>query len=438
MQVRDCRCRKAFAALAETVSRTAAGWIAVCCFAATAALGEVVQTGAAVSVTSVTCTRHSPWDGKVDVDYELTADDPSQDIWVYPVGYDGSGERTIPLLRTSGDGAEAPVKPGRHRMTVDVDAAAPGLSSAAFTVKIFALAGGAPYLVVDLSEGANATNYPVSYLPAVPQGGWTDEYKTTKLVLRLIPPGTFMMGSPTTELGRFSDREDLHQVTLTRSYYIGVFETTQKQWELIMGSNPSSYKGDMRPVDKVSYAQIRGAVHGICWPLHDQVEEDSFVGRLRRRSRLKFDLPTDAQWEHACRAGTVTALPSGKSLTDVNVCPNVAEIARYESNRFDGKGGYTEVHTTVGMYLPNDWGLYDVIGNICELCLDRWQARLGTASVTDPKGTSAATDYRVFRSCGARGGTANLARSARRSEQYVTSSGAPWLGFRIAAFIPEY
>ena len=432
MQVKDCCCRMVFAALAETVSRTAAGWIAVCCFAATAALGEVVQTGAAVSVTSVTCTRHSPWDGKVDVDYELTADDPSQDIWVYPIGHDDSGERTIPLLRTSGDGAEAPVKPGRHRMTVDVDAAAPGLSSAAFTVKIFALAGGAPYLVVDLSEGANATNYPVSYLPAVPQGGWTDEYKTTKLVLRLIPPGTFMMGSPTNELGRWAG-EVQHSVTLTEPFYIGVFEMTQKQWKLVMGpsSNFSRYAGDTRPVEHVSYRKIRGMTYGIGWPLFDQVDEDSFLGRMRRRTWLPFDLPTEAQWEYACRAGTTTALPNGKELTDETSSPAVDEIAHYFANKNDGKGGYTGSHTAVGQYAPNNWGLYDVVGNVYEWCRDRKVSALGSEAAVDPKGTDANTTDRVIRSSFARDDPAYKMRSAFRS-------GCPYdgevdyLGFRLS------
>ena len=379
-----------------------------------------VHTGKKVSVTSVTCTRHSPWDGKVDVDYELTADDPTQDIWVYPIGHDDSGERTIPLLRTSGDGAEAPVKPGRHRMTVDVDAAAPGLSSAAFTVKIFALAGGAPYLVVDLSGGADATNYPVSYLPAVPQGGWTDEYKTTKLVLRLIPPGTFMMGSPTTELGRETG-ETLHAVTLTKPFYIGIFELTQSQWKLVMGTDPSSRKGALRPVETISFVTLRGNVDGTAWPIHDQVDEDSFIGRLRRRASMDFDLPTEAQWEYACRAGTTTALYTGKNLSSTTVCPNVAEVARYRKNQSDGRGGYAQ-HAVVGSYLPNAWGLYDMIGNLAEICVDQWKSDLGTAAVIDPVGASNNRQTRSGHSSAGETDDAFRCRAARRFGRSVTAA----------------
>jgi formylglycine-generating enzyme required for sulfatase activity len=95
-----------------------------------------------------------------------------------------------------------------------------------------AAAGGplADHLVVDVSGGAMAKSYPVSDLAAVPERGWTDEYKTTKIVLRRIPAGTFMMGSPTNELGRQTGEvEMLHEVTLTKGFFIGVFEVTQRQ-----------------------------------------------------------------------------------------------------------------------------------------------------------------------------------------------------------------
>ena len=121
-------------------------------------------------------------------------------------------------------------------------------------------------MVIDLSGGPSATSYPVSYLNGVPDGGWTDEYKTTKLVLRRIEPGTFTMGSPTGEIGRYADRETQREVTLTRAYYIGVFETTQRQWELVMGSSPSQYAGALRPVESVSYEMIRGDNIGAGWP----------------------------------------------------------------------------------------------------------------------------------------------------------------------------
>ncbi|MDD3952550.1 MAG: InlB B-repeat-containing protein, partial [Lentisphaeria bacterium] len=138
------------------------------------------------------------------------------------------------------------------------------------------------YLVIDLSGGPSARSYPIDILTAPPAGGWTDEYKTTKLVLRRIPAGTFMMGSPTGELGRLGS-ETQHQVTLTQDFYIGVFEITQKQWALVMGTWPSGFRNaayrDTRPVERASYDDIRGIGAGSGWPANGAVDTDSFMGR---------------------------------------------------------------------------------------------------------------------------------------------------------------
>ncbi|NCC93545.1 MAG: formylglycine-generating enzyme family protein, partial [Opitutae bacterium] len=189
--------------------------------------------------------------------------------------------------------------------------------------RYYRFAVGGDYLVVDLSEGPDATNWPVSYLAAPPVGGWTDEYKTTKLVLRRIPAGAFTMGSPEDELGREGD-EPQHEVTLTKDFYIGVFEVTQKQWERVMGNWPSYFNNatyrDSRPVEQVSYYDVRenpanSDDPAVYWPSNDLVNADSFMGKLRAKTGEAFDLPTEAQWEHACRAGTTNAMNRGKELT---------------------------------------------------------------------------------------------------------------------------
>ncbi|MBP5510039.1 MAG: InlB B-repeat-containing protein [Kiritimatiellae bacterium] len=255
------------------------------------------------------------------------------------------------------------------------------------------------YLVIDLSGGPNAASYPVSNLTDIPSGGWTDEYKTTKLVLRRIDPGTFMMGSPEGEIGRFSNDEPSHRVILTHSYYIGVFELTQRQWELVMGNRPSAFSNTVcyaaRPVENVSYNQIRGSDLGKWWPQMNAVDETSFMGRLRAKTGRLFDLPTEAQWEYACRAGTTTALNSGKNLSAASgVDANMDEVGRYYynsgsyNNSYDYNGSTVDTGTAkVGSYLPNAWGLYDMHGNVGEFCLDYWRDGIENSTVmTDPIG----------------------------------------------------
>ena len=400
------------------------------------AFEPIMPAASKVEVTNIKCQQRYPWNGMVDIDYTVTSDDPNADVWVYPIGYDKDSNTSMAPRALTGDGVNAPVKAGTHRMTWTVTEDYPDFHSTAFTVKMIALVGAAPYMVVDLSGGVDAISYPVSYLSSVPEGGWGDEYKTTKLVLRLIPPGSFMMGSPSDESGR-SSYEDLHGVVLTKPFYIGVFEVTQKQYQLVMGSNPSSRKGDMRPVEQVSYNNIRGSVNGAGWPTHNQVDANSFMGRLRSKVNMLFDLPTEAQWEYACRAGTSSGLNSGKQYgwAENN------EVARWARNRrnsgtdyvWDGKGGYTE-STKVGCYLENNWGLYDMHGNVCEWCRDFWNYGLGNSGVVNPKGASSSytssTAYRVYR--GGHWDGWNQIRAAYRDYSCMGSSSYnDQVGFRV-------
>ena len=287
------------------------------------------------------------------------------------------------------------------------------------------------YIVVDLSAGPDAANYPVRYTDQAPNLE-DDACRTTELWLRKIPAGTFIMGSPEDEVGRRDSDMAQHEVTLTQDYYIGVFECTQKQWELVMGSNPSSINGNSRPVECVSYEMIRGTGEqgGAGWPEYGHsVDATSFMGKLQAKTGLVFDLPTEAQWEYACRAGTTTALNSGKNLTSTGQDANMAEVGRYAYNHLDGKGGYSDGHAKVGSYRQNAWGLYDMHGNVYELCLDWYGASTSSvAAVSDPVGPNTGW-IRVQRGGDwARG--AELCRSASRS--FLTPSDCyHHYGFRI-------
>ncbi|MBR4465945.1 SUMF1/EgtB/PvdO family nonheme iron enzyme [bacterium] len=383
-----------------------------------------------VTVENVTCLQGWPFTRNVIINYTLTSTSAAPVMGVKFYGTTDNGETTFDLSEygtITKDGSDGIIKTtGSHKTLWTPNESFYETVTDGFKVKVEAVE--MPYMVVDLSGGTSAESYPVSYLADVPQGGWTDEYKTTKLVLRKIEPGTFTMGSPSSELGRNNATEYQHQVTLTKAFYIGVFEATQKQYELVMGSNPSGNKGDTRPVEGgVAYYNLRGVE---TWPSSSDVKDDSFFGRLRTKTGHSFDLPTEAQWEYACRAETTTALNSGKNLSNATACSEMAEVGRYASNQSDGKGGYSQ-HTTVGLYIPNAWGLYDMHGNVWEWCLDWLALNLGTDPVTDPKGpTSGYNNLRVVKG-GAWDKEAKESRSARRSGQGYNSVGNAQ-GFRVA------
>ena len=301
---------------------------------------------------------------------------------------------------------------------------------AAFQTKL--LADPPLYMVVyDLDK----TEWKVRYTDDGPD--LTDDAcRTTELWLRYIPAGTFWMGSPEGELSHTSG-ENRHEVTLTQPFYIGVFECTQKQWELVVGGTPSEYKGDGRPVENVSYNDIRGtgAQAGAGWPKYGHaVDETSFMGVLRAKTGLTFDLPTEAQWEYACRAGTTKALNSDEDLKNKFQDAAMDDVGRYYYNRSDGKGGYSE-HTKVGSYRKNDWGLYDMHGNVLEWCLDWWDGRsYDTSTTKDPIGNE------TGRSRVVRGGSceslAYNCRSANRSG-FMPLSYSRNVGFRVLCLMPE-
>jgi formylglycine-generating enzyme required for sulfatase activity len=304
------------------------------------------------------------------------------------------------------------------------------------------------YMLIDLAGGTSASSYPVSYLSEVPTGGWTTTYKTTIMVLRKIPKGTYTMGV------RYADvpggYDDLCDVTLTKDFYIGVFEVTQKQWELVMGNKPSYFNNvtyyASRPVEQVSYYDIRenpanSDDPAVDWPANNSVKWTSFMGKLRAKTGLSsFDLPTESQWEYACRAGTTTALNTGYNLTNITNDAHMTLAGRYRYN-----GGYingttvppqncTTVNGTakVGSYLPNDWGLYDMHGNVVEWCLD-YEYGDYSVPVTDPKGASSG-QFRLKR-----GGSwmpfAYHCRSAYQDYAYPNARNSE-IGFRAARTMP--
>ena len=236
-----------------------------------------------------------------------------------------------------------------------------------------------------------------------------------KLEMVKIPAGTFMMGSPENELGR-QDNEILHQVTLTKDYWLGKYPVTQAQWRAVMGNNPSCFKGDNRPVENVTWHETKE----FCEELNRL-----YAGKLPQG--YKFDLPTEAQWEYACRAGTTTALNNGTNLTNkTDTCSNLAEVA-WNDWKEEGTQTYP-----VGQKRPNAWGLYDMHGNVDEWCRDLYDD-YSSGAVVDPV-VSQTGSSRVLRG-GCWFSEAFWCRSACRNSFYPS-----WciyhLGFRLA-LVPE-
>jgi len=317
-----------------------------------------------VTISNIKVEMASPW-GKAYITYDVGG--------CLPVGADQSRlvvrmndcvTHTSISARAESLSGDKALTSGRHRIVwnLERDNISRSAGLATFTVAYYPL-----YLVVDLVGGMAASTFPVSHLSEVPIGGWTEEYKTTKLVLRRIDEGAFVMGK--------DQSDQSHCVTLTDVFYIGVFEVTQRQWELVMGNNPSLFSHNaQRPVECVSYEMIRGDKRGSAWPDSLEVDANSFFGVLRGKTGIEFDLPTEAQWEYACRAGTKTKWSYGE---DAN-----GDYMWYTEN----SGGTTH---DVGVKIPNGWGLYDMYGNVCEWCLD-WAGAITYG--TDPKGSHWASD----------------------------------------------
>jgi formylglycine-generating enzyme required for sulfatase activity len=289
---------------------------------------------------------------------------------------------------------------------------------------------GARYMVIDLSSGTVAVNYPIACSDSAPADlltntggpGGNSIYKTTHLVLRRIPAGTFTMGSPVGEVGRELN-ESQHQVTLTQDFYIGVFPVTQEQYRLVTDSSPSWFSGNpANPVECLSWNEVRGGT----WPGGDPAW--TFMTILRTKTDLWADLPTEAQWEYACRAGTTTALNNGQDLTSGDQDAAADAVAWYYYNSGQSSGSGTTM--PVGGKLANAWGLYDMHGNVREWCLD-WLTPYHIVTQdtdTDPRG------WRCSDSRALRGGgwydDACWVRSAMRLEYYPSDRGVS-SGFRV-------
>ncbi len=235
--------------------------------------------------------------------------------------------------------------------------------------------------------------------------------------LRLIPPGEFMMGSPETEQGRRDSEGPRHRVQITNPFYLGSYEVTQAEYEHVMDRNPSRFRRirgqdtSRFPVEMVSWADAAE----FCRRL-SKLREERSAGRVYR-------LPTEAEWEYACRAGTSTPFHFGSAMDsrDAN-CVDYATCSASQTSL------PLQRTTTVGSYHPNGFGLYDMHGNVGEWCAD-WSGGYGANALReDPQGPRSGC-YRVIRG----GGWPNIPRQCRSAFRGATLpvTRRNFLGFRV-------
>ena len=230
---------------------------------------------------------------------------------------------------------------------------------------------------------------------------------------RLIPAGEFMMGSPEGEEDRDANEGPVHRVRITKPFYMGTYEVTQAEYERIMEENPSQSEGSERPVEHVT---SKGAF--------------DFCLKLSAKERRSYRLPTEAEWEYACRAGTTTAFHFGRVLNGEQAnCDGSHPYATETEGPSLGKTA------DVGSYSPNAFGLYDMHGNVWEWCADSFDTNYYDKSPTDdPPGPASGLP------CGCRGGSwRDRARYCRSANRYDSRPGyrPALLGFRVILILTE-
>ena len=295
---------------------------------------------------------------------------------------------------------------------------------------LFAQAFGSSQTSFDL-DGNGSVDFPDFILFAEQYGEGAPEEDATvtlpgggKLEMVWIQPGRFLMGSLDSESGRNEDEGPQHEVTITKGFYLGKCEVTRAQWESVMNTRPWAWAGTFEEPEKAKYPAVNMAWRDV----------ETFIRRLNEsEGKELFRLPTEAEWEYACRGGTTTRWSFGEDST------RIADYARYDENsravivRDDGSIAYgsPEAQET-GSVFPNPWGLYDMHGNAREWVLDFYGPYSAHPQI-DPKGPEwpteghAPQDSHVERG----GGYGDRPRSVRSAVRYRGLGQSILTGFRV-------
>lgn len=439
--------------------------------------GALAEDYLGVEITRI--RQRYPWNGKVDIDFTVASTNPSKPVILTFSAVDNTVSPATNLVAQSFDGASAntfAVMPGSHRTTWDTDIDVPQSVIDRVSFKIsattdFPETDNRKYMIVDLRKGTAASEddkYPVSYLPAMPLGLaiGDDKTKTDYLVLRRIPATTsdewkalsggndyFVMG-PTADDTLSAHKDDqTYKVRISKTFYLGIYECTQRQFELVKGTRPSTFSNEAvyatRPVETLLANTDVGHRNS------RETNGSPFIKLLCARTGLYFSLPTEAEWEYAARAGTTTVWNNGNSFTGNGWGDdNLKMLGRYlyngGSESYDGTEGADKGTAIVGSYQPNAWGLYDMHGNVSEMCRDYWKEPIAAHWVADmyDAATGIWTDPGFFNYDNVdhqvrRGGDFGaIAKSNTLTERvaylgYDAGMKKAYTGFRIACYVED-
>ena len=281
-----------------------------------------------------------------------------------------------------------------------------------------------PLIQITIDRGAivRVGNQWQTKTESITRAGYRQELtKEIAITMLQIPAGEFQMGSSDKEVYRITSEAPQHRVQL-QSFFLGQTPVTQAQWKLVAGwpklavdlnPQPSRFKGANRPVEQVSWEEAM-----------------EFCRRLSQRTELSYTLPSEAQWEYACRAGTTTPFAFGDTLTP--------DIANYDGNYTYGsgpKGTYREKTTDAGSFLANAWGLQDMHGNVWEWCLDHWHENYQGAPSDGTRWVNGGDEvFRLLRG-GSWGDGPRFCRSAARFRWHRVNRVSN-VGFRLCGFPP--
>ena len=359
-----------------------------------AVVGAAFAAQAAVTITDVSARQRWPWNSLVDVDFKINGAEDGQRFVIDITAEYADGDKKLAARTYFTDPV---VDGGSQRVVWDMGADCPGFRAEDLCVYVTAtpFTKTTPvYMVIDLAGGVDAVKYPVRYTRKAPvmhhpdenlQAALSDKCRTTELWLRRIPAAGSLSALTWRKPAAAADNASFW-IKHTKDFYIAIFETTQQQWYQLTGEWPSTFSNEtyraVRPLERFLIKDLRGQW---LWPDDKSITEGSVLKKMRDRTGLNtIDLPTSAQFIYAVTVGeTGTGREVNRYRNEAGAQYEYTDIARHNMNsgaKVVVNGVETNLVTSladlslgtacVGTYKPNAFGLYDMLGNVEELCLD--------------------------------------------------------------------